>query len=81
VPPPFSGLQDGSGTIEYEEFRKVWSRVSNVRQELINRGVTDFPKWAPKATLAQMLEDIIIEEEKREVLCGLLCAVSGCHVY
>ena len=49
-----------------------------MRQELINRGVTDFPKWAPKATLAQMLEDIIIEEEKREVLCGLVCACVCC---
>ena len=44
----------------------MWTFVANTQQELMNRGVTDFPKWAPKATLAKMLEDIIIEEEKRE---------------
>ncbi len=63
--------QDNSGSIDYEEFRKVWTQVANVRQELINRGVTDFPKWASKAVLAKMLEELIIEEEKKEVRLNL----------
>lgn len=62
-----SRLQDGSGSIEYEEFRKVWTKFANVKQELLNRGITDFPKWAPRSTLENLLEETLIEEEKREV--------------
>ena len=58
--------QDGSGTIQYAEFKKVWATYSNVRQELLNRNV-NFPKWAPHFRLVQILEECLEEEERREV--------------
>ena len=41
---------DGSGFIDYEEFKQVWLRVGNTRKELTDRGVA-IPKFATKAQL------------------------------
>jgi hypothetical protein len=58
---------DNSGSIRYHEFKRAWAQLSDVRQELINRGITDFPKWAPRPVLVKLLEAAIDEEEVMEV--------------
>lgn len=44
----------------------MWLHLANVKSELIKRGITDFPKWAPKRKLIALLEEAIDEEERRE---------------
>jgi len=56
---------DGSGFIEYSEFRKIWLQLSDLRGELRRRGVT-YSKHVPKAVLMRRLEELIDEEERQE---------------
>lgn len=59
--------KDKSGYIDYKEFRAMWMRLSNVREELTKRGI-DVPKYATPWKLQQMLEDVLDREEAREAL-------------
>ncbi|KAH8043429.1 hypothetical protein JL722_15224 [Aureococcus anophagefferens] len=47
--------KDGSGEIDYAEFRQIWLAVADVRKELGDRGV-DIPKFATRRQLQRMLE-------------------------
>ncbi|CAN0544190.1 unnamed protein product, partial [Ectocarpus sp. 8 AP-2014] len=55
---------DQSGYIEYAEFKKIWVRMTNVKKELLDRGVK-IPKIATNRTLYNMLEQILDAEEDR----------------
>ena len=57
--------KDGSGEIDYEEFRQIWLAVSDVRKELADRGV-DVPKFATRKQLQRILEKCLEEEEETE---------------
>lgn len=57
---------DGSGYIEYPEFKKIWVRLANVQKELTDRGVK-IPKMATNRTLSNMLEQILDAEEDRYI--------------
>ena len=56
---------DGSGFIDYHEFKQVWLRVGNTKKELLDRGIA-IPKFATKNQLMKMLEHILDEEEEKE---------------
>jgi hypothetical protein len=58
---------DKSGFIDYQEFRSVWLRLSNPREELLKRGV-EIPKYATRWKLQQILEQILDDEEAKEAL-------------
>ena len=57
--------KDGSGSIDYDEFRHIWAMVANVRQELANRGLK-FSKFVPTFVLREKLKKILDEEEDKE---------------
>ncbi|GMF41946.1 unnamed protein product [Phytophthora fragariaefolia] len=59
--------KDKSGYIDYPEFRSMWIRLVDVREELTKRGV-EIPKHTRQWKLQQMLETILDEEEAREAL-------------
>lgn len=59
--------KDKSGSINYKEFRAMWLRLANVREELAKRGI-EVPKYATPWKLQQMLETVLDEEEAREAL-------------
>jgi hypothetical protein len=59
--------KDKSGFIDYKEFRAMWIRVSNVRDELQKRGV-EIPKYATPWKLQRLLEETLDQEEAREAL-------------
>lgn len=59
--------KDASGFIDYTEFRAMWLRLANVREELAKRGIVA-PKYATPWTLQQMLAKVLDEEEAREAL-------------
>ncbi|KAG5180101.1 hypothetical protein JKP88DRAFT_166963 [Tribonema minus] len=56
---------NGNGTIEYDEFKKIWVRLANVKKELADRGIK-IPKLATHGQLVRKLERILDEEEERE---------------
>ena len=41
---------DGSGALEYPEFRSLWFEVCNVRKELRTRDIR-FSRWSPRCAL------------------------------
>lgn len=57
--------KDKSGYIDYNEFRTMWVRLSNVRGELEARNI-EIPKNARESKLQQMLEEILDQEERKE---------------
>lgn len=57
--------RDRSGYIEYSEFRKIWVRVSNTKQELIDRGIS-LPTFHTKISLFRQLEKVLDYEEECE---------------
>ncbi|ETI47352.1 hypothetical protein, variant 1 [Phytophthora nicotianae P1569] len=57
--------KDKSGHIDYQEFRSMWIKLVDVREELTKRGV-EVPKHTRLVKLQQMLETILDEEEARE---------------
>ena len=59
--------KDRSGYIDYNEFKSMWLRLSNVRGELEARNI-EIPKYATQWKLQQMLEEIVDEEERIERL-------------
>ncbi|RLN32591.1 hypothetical protein BBJ28_00026343, partial [Nothophytophthora sp. Chile5] len=59
--------KDKSGYIDYKEFRAMWVRLVDVREELAKRGVK-IPKHAASSKLHQMLEEFLDDEEAREAL-------------
>ncbi|KAG6574729.1 uncharacterized protein IUM83_10910 [Phytophthora cinnamomi] len=59
--------KDKSGYIDYREFRSMWVRLIDVREELTKRGV-EIPKHTRQWKLQQMLETILDEEEAREAV-------------
>ncbi len=56
---------DGSGFVDYTEFREIWMKVANVRQELLNRGVK-IGKYTPTLVLKNKLDKLIEAEERLE---------------
>jgi hypothetical protein len=59
--------KDKSGYIDYQEFRSMWVRLVDVREELTKRGV-EVPKHTRLWKLHEMLEAILDEEEAREAV-------------
>ncbi|KAL4164322.1 hypothetical protein KRP22_004189 [Phytophthora ramorum] len=59
--------KDKSGYIDYKEFRSMWVRLVDVREELTNRGI-EVPKHIRLWKMQQMLETILDEEEAREAV-------------
>ncbi|KAL4086684.1 hypothetical protein PRIC1_013746 [Phytophthora ramorum] len=59
--------KDKSGYIDYKEFRSMWVRLVDVREELTNRGI-EVPKHIRLWKMQQMLESILDEEEAREAV-------------
>ncbi|KAL3662934.1 hypothetical protein V7S43_011880 [Phytophthora oleae] len=59
--------KDKSGYIDYQEFRSMWVKLIDAREELTKRGV-EVPKHTRLWKLQQMLETILDEEEAREAL-------------
>ena len=57
--------KDGSGEIDYTEFRQIWFSVCDVRKELQDRGV-DIPKFSTRKNLQRTLEKLLDEEEETE---------------
>lgn len=57
--------KDKSGYIDFQEFRSMWLRLANVREELEKRGI-EIPKYATQSKLQQMLEAALDEEEARD---------------
>ena len=57
---------DGSGALEYPEFRKMWLYCCNPFTELKNRGVS-YSRFARGASLRVVLEEIVIREEQLEL--------------
>nr|CCA13913.1 regulator of chromosome condensation (RCC1) putative [Albugo laibachii Nc14] len=57
--------RDKSGFIEYPEFRDIWLRLCDAREELLQRGVVVSPSNTTKQ-LRQMLEQRLAQEELTE---------------
>ncbi len=56
---------DGSGSIEYSEFRQAWLGLADPKKELAARGI-QFNKYAPPFQLRKQLNDVIVDEEEAE---------------
>ena len=56
---------DKSGFIEYNEFKKIWTRVANTKKELLDRGI-EIPKFYTNFQLVRMLERAIDREDEFE---------------
>jgi alpha-tubulin suppressor-like RCC1 family protein/Ca2+-binding EF-hand superfamily protein len=62
----FTGIDfNGTECIDYYEFREVFLRVCNVRQELEDRGI-EIPAFSFRSTLVNILREVLDEEEDRE---------------
>ena len=59
--------KDNSGFIEYPEFKKVWVRVSDTENELLDRGIS-IPNLSTKFQRVRLLERTIDREEEFERL-------------
>ena len=57
--------RDGSGTIDYHEFREVWLSACNPRKELEGRGIP-VGKYATRFQLVSKLRKVLDEEEEKE---------------
>ncbi|KAI9993343.1 hypothetical protein PInf_015421 [Phytophthora infestans] len=57
--------RDKSGYIDYQEFRSMWIKLVDVREELTKRGV-EIPKHTRLVNVQQILETILDQEEARE---------------
>lgn len=57
--------KDKSGYIDFREFRAMWLKLVNVREELTKRNV-EIPKYATPWKLLQLLETTLDEEDARE---------------
>jgi len=57
--------KDGSGFIEYNEFKQAWLRLTNPKKELQDRGV-QIPTLTTRPQMIRMLDDILKEEEVKE---------------
>lgn len=57
--------KDGSGQIDYEEFKMIWLEVANLRKELSDREVK-YPKFATKGQLMRIMKKVLDEEEEAE---------------
>lgn len=57
--------KDKSGYIEFHEFRAMWLKLVNVREELTKRNV-EIPKYVTPWKLQQLLETTLDEEDARE---------------
>lgn len=56
---------DQNGTMDYTEFKRMWLRTSDVREELTKRGLT-FSKYASTFQLMRKLNQEIEKEEMEE---------------
>ena len=61
---------DGSGFIEYDEFKQAWLRLTNPKKELEDRGL-QIPTLATRPQMIRMLDDILKEEEEKEKIAIL----------
>lgn len=57
--------RDGSGFIDFQEFRQVWLRLTDPRKELNDRGI-DIPALATRQQLIRLLDEVLTEEETKE---------------
>ena len=64
----FKKYARGSRTIDYEGFKSAWMLLGNPKQELIDRGVKNLPKFATKLQLINLLEKTLADEERLEAL-------------
>jgi alpha-tubulin suppressor-like RCC1 family protein len=55
-------------TIDFDGFKHAWLLLGNPKQELLDRGVKNLPKFATKHQLVKMLEKVLEEEERLESL-------------
>ena len=58
--------RDKSGKIEYPEFKRIWLKLANAREELANRGI-EVGKWATPWGIMSKLERILDEEEELDL--------------
>ena len=56
---------DASGAIEYKEFREIWLKIVNLKEELKKRNLP-VPRWTLKSTLRESLEDAVIKEDEMQ---------------
>ena len=56
---------DGSGSVEYKEFRQAWLQLADPKKELSARDI-EFNKYAPPFQLRKQLKDVIMDEEEEE---------------
>ena len=57
--------RDKSGKIEYPEFKRIWIKLANAREELASRGI-EVGKWSTPWGIVNKLERILDEEEELE---------------
>ena len=56
---------DGSGFIEYPEFKRMWLLCCDVKEELLKRGY-EVGKHTSVMVLRRRLEQLVDEEEEKE---------------
>jgi len=56
---------DGSGSVEYKEFRTAWLQLADPKKELSAREI-EFNKYAPPFQLRKQLKEVIMDEEEEE---------------
>jgi len=56
---------DGSGSVEYKEFRTAWLQLADPKKELSAREI-EFNKYAPPFQLRAQLKQVILDEEEEE---------------
>jgi Ca2+-binding EF-hand superfamily protein len=56
---------DGSGSVEYKEFRQAWLQLADPKKELSARDI-EFNKYAPPFQLRKQLKEAIQDEEEEE---------------
>ena len=57
--------RDGSGFIDFQEFRQIWLKITDPRKELKDRGI-EVPALATRQQLIRLLDEVLTEEETKE---------------
>ncbi|KAL7554918.1 hypothetical protein ACHAWF_018473 [Thalassiosira exigua] len=61
-------VKSGSKTIDYDGFKSAWLLLGNPKQELIDRGIDNLPKFATRHQLVRLLEKTLDDEERLDAL-------------
>mmetsp|Transcript_3307 Transcript_3307/g.7375 ORF Transcript_3307/g.7375 Transcript_3307/m.7375 type:complete len:818 (+) Transcript_3307:121-2574(+) len=61
-------VKSKSKTIDYNGFKSAWLLLGNPKQELIERGVDNLPKFATRYQLVRLLEKTLDHEERLDAL-------------